>query len=190
MRFLWAFASLLHFAIGINFPGLRIPNSGPLKSAFTAEPCTDVLQSGDILERVHQWSNTNSRSHESKPSDTAIGRGPSVYVTWLRRHLFLLTRVQVPLDLCPSPWNSLEIHLLQIQRHPHGPCWRKVQGWVTNMQETKLIWLFQVTFCGFMTWQWETALMTPESATVTLPRPTSHTTLRSRFSSEATWTLW
>jgi len=46
MRFLWAFASLLHFAIGINFPGLRIPNSGPLKSAFTAEPCTDVLQSG------------------------------------------------------------------------------------------------------------------------------------------------
>merc|ERR1712110_759308 len=46
MRFLWAFASLLHFAIGINFPGLRIPNSGPLKSAFTAEPYTDVLQSG------------------------------------------------------------------------------------------------------------------------------------------------
>merc|ERR1712110_688719 len=46
MRFLWAFASLLHFTIGINFPGLRVPNSGPLKSAFSVEPCTDVLQSG------------------------------------------------------------------------------------------------------------------------------------------------
>merc|ERR1719402_588918 len=46
MRFLWAFTSLLHLAVGINFPGLRVPNSRPLKSAFSVEPCTDVLLSG------------------------------------------------------------------------------------------------------------------------------------------------
>merc|ERR1711936_16498 len=46
MRFLWVATSLLHCAIGINFPGLRVPNSRPLKSAFSVEPCTDVLLSG------------------------------------------------------------------------------------------------------------------------------------------------
>ena len=50
MNFLWVFASLLHFAAAINFPGLRIPNNRPLKSAFSVEPCIDVLQSGGNLK--------------------------------------------------------------------------------------------------------------------------------------------
>merc|ERR1712223_1041937 len=39
-------ASLLHFVVSINFPGLRIPSNRPLKSSYSIEPCTDVLQSG------------------------------------------------------------------------------------------------------------------------------------------------
>merc|ERR1712013_797640 len=39
-------ASLLHFVVSINFPGLRIPSNQPLESSYSIEPCTDVLQSG------------------------------------------------------------------------------------------------------------------------------------------------
>merc|ERR1712226_975585 len=40
------FTSLLHLAIGINFPGLRNPTNRPLRTTFPVEPCTDVLESG------------------------------------------------------------------------------------------------------------------------------------------------
>merc|ERR1712004_539828 len=39
-------ASLFHFVVSINFPGLRIPSNRPLKSSYSIEPCIDVLQSG------------------------------------------------------------------------------------------------------------------------------------------------
>merc|ERR1712013_639299 len=40
-------ASLFHFVVSINFPGLRIPSNQPLESSYSIEPCTDVLQSGE-----------------------------------------------------------------------------------------------------------------------------------------------
>ena len=50
--------------------------------------------------------------------------------------------------------------------------------------------IFQVIFWGFMTCPWEMTSMTQGNAIATLQAQISPTTLRSRFSSEATSTLW
>ena len=43
-----------HIVTGINFPGLRVPLSGPRSSIYSLESCTDVSSSGAI-SNIHAW---------------------------------------------------------------------------------------------------------------------------------------
>ena len=71
---------------------------------------------------------TDTRSDKRKPCDTQRGGGTSVFVAGLRRRLFLLAGVQVPLDVCPSSWHILEVYLLKIQRDTYRSSWGEMQG--------------------------------------------------------------
>ena len=59
---------LCHTVTGINFPGLRVPLSGPRSSIYSQESCTDVSSSGAISNiismKVVKHSVTNIRIFE------------------------------------------------------------------------------------------------------------------------------
>ena len=50
---------LCHIVTGINFPGLRVPLSGPRSSIYSLESCTDVSSSG-VVSNMNESAQTNS----------------------------------------------------------------------------------------------------------------------------------
>ena len=94
----------------------------------------------------------------------------------------------------PAPGTSLRFTCSKFSVTPMDPVGEKCRGesqkCMSVLEATLTRFFFQVTFCGFMTCPWEMISMTQENVIATLRAQISPTTLRSRFSSEATWTQW
>jgi len=113
MNFLWVFASLLHFAAAINFPGLRIPNNRPLKSAFSVEPCIDVLQSGATRGNLVTLAAGEGRQFLSPGYDGISSYSPESKCLW---------------TFAPAPGTSLRFTCSKFSVTPMDPVGEKCRG--------------------------------------------------------------
>ena len=102
---------LIHFVNGINFPGLRVPLSGPRASIYSLESCTDVSSSGAVLS-MKDSGETSSRCDKHNPGGAGSWRGTPVHLSWLRRINGIRKPGEMRLDLCSGHWSNSHLFVL------------------------------------------------------------------------------
>merc|ERR1712203_91570 len=73
---------LCHFVNGINFPGLRVPLSGPKASIYSLESCTDVSSSGATSTTPVVLAAGEGRQFTSPGYDGSTGYGNQAKCLW------------------------------------------------------------------------------------------------------------
>merc|ERR1711936_366957 len=107
------FTSLLHLAIGINFPGLRNPTNRPLRSTFPVEPCTDVLVSGASRGNPVILAAGEGRQFLSPGYDGTSAYSPETKCLW---------------TFVPAPGTSLRFTCSKFSVTPMDPVGEKCRG--------------------------------------------------------------
>merc|ERR1712203_876076 len=73
---------LCHIVTGINFPGLRVPLSGPRSSIYSLESCTDVSSSGATSTTPVVLAAGEGRQFTSPGYDGSTGYGNQAKCLW------------------------------------------------------------------------------------------------------------
>merc|ERR1712088_903351 len=73
---------LIHFVDGINFPGLRVPLSGPRTSIYSLESCTDVSSSGATSVTPVVLAAGDGRQFTTPGFDGSTGYGKQAKCLW------------------------------------------------------------------------------------------------------------
>merc|ERR1712110_905853 len=73
---------LCHIVTGINFPGLRVPLSGPRASIYSLESCTDVSSSGATSTTPVVLAAGEGRQFTSPGYDGSTGYGNQAKCVW------------------------------------------------------------------------------------------------------------